>query len=169
MRWRRWRGDNPNALTDESELLIDGYPSSGNSYVRAWIHFANPAARIASHEHAPAVVTAAVRRGIPTIVPFREPVDAITSLLTRFARFRVTPPYGARRLLRWYVRYHEGVLAHRGDVLLVPFEAATADLTPAIEAINARFGTTFAALPSRPGPTWSTTSARRTPTTRPTS
>lgn len=146
VRWLRWRGNHPTPLQDDSELLVDGFPSSANSYVRSWILFANPEARVASHEHSPAVVTAAVRRRIPVVVPYRDPVDAVTSMLTRFPHFRMSPPHGPRRLLRWYASYHRGVLRRRDGVVLVPFEQATSDLTPTIGELNRRFGTGFVPL-----------------------
>lgn len=146
LRWIRARTDRPNQLDDDSELLIDGFPSSANSYTRSWVHFANPDARIASHQHSSAVVRAAVNRQIPVVVPFREPVEAVTSMITRFPPYRLRPPYGPRSLLRWYTRYHEAVLDLVDRVVLVPFEVAIHDLTPTVESLNERFGTSFVPL-----------------------
>ena len=146
LRWFDWRVDHPTPLGPDTELVVGGFPGSANSYVRSWIQFANPELRIASHQHSSAVIAVAARRGVPMLVPYREPVDAVTSMLVRFPHYRSAPPYGAAALLRWYVRYHEVVLTHREALVLVSFEEATADLTGTVEQVNRRFVRRFATL-----------------------
>src|SRR5690348_1788018 len=69
---RAWSGTEYRPDTD---LVIEGFPGSGNSYFRAWVHFANGWAHVTSHQHSPAVIRRAIADGRPTIVLARDPVD----------------------------------------------------------------------------------------------
>lgn len=128
-------------LRHDTELVIDGYPGSANSFIRAWIHFANSDTRIASHQHAGAVIAEAMRRGLPLLVPYRDPIDAAASTMARFPETRRAPAYGPAAMLRWYVRLHQPVLRSPERAVLVSFEHATrGGLPAAVAGLRDRFG-----------------------------
>jgi hypothetical protein len=136
-------------LRPDTQLVLDGFPGSANSYVRAWVHFANADLRIASHQHSSAVVPYAVRHHLPVVISYREPVAAAASLMARFPEVSRRPPYGAAALFRWYIRFYEGVIAHAGQVVLLSFERATSGGMPdAVDAVRSRFGLDLRALPT---------------------
>lgn len=145
VRWLAWRSDHQNLLSHDSDLLIEGFPSSANSHTRAWVGFANPGVQIASHLHSGAVIAQAIRWGVPTLVVVRDPHAAVVSTMTRFGRYR-TWPYGPKRLFQWYVRLHEPVLARPDGAVVAMFDTVTVDVSPALDALNERFGTSFAPL-----------------------
>jgi len=91
------RGHRARAVDRATELVIEGFARSGNTFAVAAFSLAQPRpVRLAHHLHAPAQVLLAARMGIPCIVLVRDPVDAVAS---RLIRRRFTRPFSvpARR------------------------------------------------------------------------
>jgi len=62
------------------DLALEGYPRSGNTYTRRMLESSQrPGLRIRSHMHVPPFVLAAIRKGKPTALLVRNPVDTIVS------------------------------------------------------------------------------------------
>jgi hypothetical protein len=128
------------AIVDvDTDVLIEGYPRSANSFAVAAFGLAQPGpVRIAHHTHAPAHVIAAVRRGIPALVLIREPEDAVLEFVI------VKPHLNIGQALRGYLRFYEPLLAHRRGFVIGAFPEVTADFGAVIRRLNQRFGTRFA-------------------------
>ncbi len=124
--------------TSATGLVIEGFPRSANTYAKAAFLDANPSVRVASHLHSARSVRQAVRRGIPTVVLVRDPVDAIASLLVRDKR--VHP----RSALKAYIRFHDEIYDLRERVTVADFDEVTHEFGAVIERVNARYGTAFA-------------------------
>jgi len=119
---RSRRGRNRTIVDRRSNLLVEGFPRSGNTYVVAWLTLARPTLRIASHVHHAAHVRRAQQLGVPALIVMRHPRDAVLSNLV------FDPSSGARRLIEdWIDFYDETALARAGTVV-VTFEAATSDM-----------------------------------------
>jgi hypothetical protein len=122
-----------------TDILIEGYPRSANSFAVAAFRMAQPhPVEVAHHTHAPAHVIAAVRRGIPAIVLIREPEDAVLEFVI------VKRSLTVRQALRGYVRFYRPLLAHRGGFVVGSFPEVTSDFGAVIRRVNDRFGTAFA-------------------------
>ena len=95
----KMRGGFPHlAVNHTTQLVIEGFPRSGNTFsVIAFEHAQREAVRIAHHLHVPAQIIRAARWQIPSIVLIRDPVDAVASLLIRH------PAMSASRALVYYV------------------------------------------------------------------
>jgi len=79
---RRWRMPHT-VVTRSTDLIIEGFPRSGNTWAEALIHEAGrDRLRLAHHSHAAAHVMQAVRWGVPAMVLFRDPDRAVPSYLT---------------------------------------------------------------------------------------
>ena len=65
----------------DTQICIEGFPRSGNTYSVSAFKLANKGIKISHHLHVPAQVLLAVQYQIPTIVVIRNPLDAVTSLL----------------------------------------------------------------------------------------
>ena len=128
-------GCRPDRSTD---LVVEGFPRSANTFVKAAFLDANPGRRVASHLHAARSVRRAVRMGVPTVVLVREPVEAVASLLVRDPRVR------PRTALRAYLSFYRGVLPVAGQVVVAPFAEATRDMAGLVGRVNARFDRDFA-------------------------
>ena len=123
----------------DTDLVIDGFQGSANSYLtRAFKHAQPEPVRLAHHLHAAVGVLRAVDLQIPTLVTIREPEGAALSLVSRW------PYVSLAQALRSYVRYYEVIDSVAASVVLCPFVITTRHPNLAIEAINERFGTDFA-------------------------
>ena len=137
VRWRSRRGHGE-AVTRDTEIVIEGYPRSGSNFAVAAFQLAQPTpVKIAHHTHAPANVIAAVRLGIPTMVLIREPEDSVLSLLIR------EPSLSLSQALRGYLRFYEPLLPYRDGFVVGPFGEVTTDYGSVIRRINERFGSAF--------------------------
>lgn len=126
-----------NASTD---VVVEGYPGSANSFVRAALLAADPQLQIASHLHTVSHVRRAVALKRPTLVLVREPADAVTSHAVRFLGGDV------RFGLREYLRFHRGLERVREGALLVTFAEATQDLAGVMRRVNDYFDSRLPAV-----------------------
>jgi hypothetical protein len=137
---RSRRGDGFLApIRGETEVVIDGFPRSGNTFLVAAFHFAQlpQDVKIAHHAHVPAQLLEAVRLGLPAVVPVREPEECVLSLVVRSPSLRVSG------VLRGWVRFHEPLVAVRDRLVVATFADATMDVGGIVRRVNERFGTRF--------------------------
>lgn len=139
-------------VTDATDVCIEGFPRSANSFaVGAFEYAQDEALSIAHHNHVPAPVLNAVRRDLPTIVLIRYPVDAVVSFralqLQNSARSD-TPSsllaISCRLHLQTWIAFYECITPILSKVVVAPFEVVTNNFDRVIHALNDRFGTTFA-------------------------
>ena len=132
-------------VTKDCQLVMDGYPRSGNSYARATFQYANGFdVPISTHAHSHRMPELGAKRGIPTIVLIRDPRDAIAS----GRHFEPDVPVATQ--IAAYRRYYEPVLGFLDKVLVVTFGQVTRDMGAVITRCNDRFGTTFTPYVSTP-------------------
>jgi hypothetical protein len=137
---RRRRADT--VAGPETEFILEGYPRCGNTWAEMAIrHAATRPLKMAHHSHAAAHVSYGLGLGIPTLVLFREPDQAVRSLLAMNAR-NLT----AADAYREYLRFYEAVLAlPRDRLMFASFEDVTLRIDRVIQALRDRF-----ALPVEP-------------------
>lgn len=66
-----------------TDVVVEAFPRSGNSFLEAMIRLSAPHLRIAHHSHAAAQVIYAVRQQIPSFVIARDPDSAVSSLVVK--------------------------------------------------------------------------------------
>src|SRR5215204_2503880 len=131
------RKDQARVVTPETQLVIEGFPRSANSFARVAFNRAQKGTvRIATGLHVPAQVIRAARWRIPTLVLIRKPKDAVLS-------FAIRDPISVEQALRYYLSFYETVEGYRDAYVLGLFEEVTEDFGDVIRRINGRFGTTF--------------------------
>lgn len=118
-----------------TKLCIEGFESSANSFTYNVIRCVWPSIKVGHHKHVVANLKRAYSYEIPTVVLYRNPEDAIPSLVSRF---RPDSFEAVRRYIHFY-RYVEDIAP---DVLLVSFEEATQKVRLTVERIA-----NFATLP----------------------
>jgi hypothetical protein len=129
--------DQARVVTPETQLVMEGFPRSANSFARVAFNRAqSEKVRIANGLHVPAQVIRAARWRIPTLVLIRQPKDAVLS-------FAVRDPISVDQALRYYLSFYETVEAYSDAYVLGLFEEVTADFGRVIRRINDRFGTSF--------------------------
>ncbi len=138
--YRLLRHDLARIVNPETQLVIEGFPRSGNSFARRAFVMAQDESfdktRIAHHLHVPAQVVRAARWQIPTLVLIRRPRDAVLS-------FAIWDPITVDQALRYYLSFYETVEKYRDAYVLGRFEEVTEDFGQVIKRINDKFGTTF--------------------------
>ena len=123
----------------ETDIVIEGYPRCANSFAEAAFRVAqNSAVRMGHHSHAPAQVLAAVRWGIPTVVLFRDPDDAVVSRMMRSEWMT------ARSAYEEYNWFYQSIWPSIDNCVLSSFELTTRSFGEVIERVNVRYNTSFA-------------------------
>lgn len=130
-------------VNPRTDLVIDGFPRSANTFAYFAFVEANPSKslRIANHIHSSAQFSLAARYGVPALLVTRAP----RSCLASYAQYMEGVDLGV--LLDRYIRFHRGVLASVGHCVVSDFEQTTMQLDKVIGQVNERFGSDFVAPP----------------------
>jgi len=137
----------------DTNLVIEGFPRSGNSYVMEIIRRRlKPGWHVAHHLHLPVQVELAVRWKLPTMVLFREPDEAIISLAalqyqaeshkSKLDSFDMTDMDLSLRLQDitiFYNQYYARILKLEPWFLIVPFSIVRHDFSLALNELNNRY------------------------------
>jgi chorismate-pyruvate lyase len=124
-----------------TDLVIEGFPGSANTYVREAFLLVDPSLRIVSHTHSPANALEGARLGVPTLVLVREPLRAVVSLVARHEG------HTAAAALRRYIAFYSALRGRLAGVHVATFEKATTALGDITDAMNVRFDTALARFP----------------------
>lgn len=130
-------------LSRQTDLVVEGFPRSANSFAFHALKKMNPDLAFATHTHSPAQIVLAARWRVPTMVLLRDPLAAVTGLLafgrqlTRQDENAVAPVSAAERiqvLARWEFFYQQ-VETVRADCFIARFDDVIADFA----AVSRRF------------------------------
>ena len=125
-------------VSPTTEIVIEGYPRSGNTFAVVAFRLAQGRQiEIAHHLHAAAQIKRAARLDVPAVVLIREPSEAILSLVVR------DPHASIRWALCSYIRFYSAVIPYLAKTVVAPFATATSDLASIIRMVNASYGTAF--------------------------
>ncbi len=134
----RWRYGSQLAFGPGTEIVIEGFPRSANSFaVNAFRLAQGRPVQVAHHVHAAAQVMAAARDGVPAIVLVREPRDAICSYLLWQPHLRV------REAVTAYLGFHRPLDRIEDHYVVATFDQVTGDFGAVIDRVNQRFGSSF--------------------------
>jgi hypothetical protein len=128
-------------LGEDTKIVIDGFTRSASTFALFAFQLAQPEpVRTGHHTHAPAHLIAAAQRGLPALVPVREPEPTILSQVVR------EPHVSMRQALTSYIRFYMRLRPWRDRFVVATFEEVTGDFGAVIERVNERFGTRFVAF-----------------------
>ena len=126
-------------VTSSTDLVVEGFPRSANSFIEAAIRHASPTElKLGHHTHARSQVDEAVRQNIPCVVLIRNPIDAIVSYLEESERLS-----SPNVLIREYIIFYNGIERHLGRIVFAKFDTIKHDPSAVIKAINSQFGMTL--------------------------
>jgi hypothetical protein len=135
----RYPGPSPQVVGAATELVIDGYFRSANTFaVYAFQLSQDRPVRLAHHLHAPAQFITAARAGIPALLLIREPRGAVLSELL------YEPLVALPDALVQYTRFYRCLKPYTDSLVVGEFEQVTSDFGAVIRRLNTRFGTSFA-------------------------
>ena len=121
-----------------TELVIEGFPRSGNSFsVFAFSNGGADALKLAHHVHSPSQLLLAARYQLPAVLLIRAPDDAAAAGLAKIRTHR------APDLLRAYALYYRLLAPLRDHYVIAPFETVTTDVGRIVDAVNRRFVTGY--------------------------
>lgn len=124
-----------------SEIVIDGFQRSANTYFETYFEVAQKRPVIMAHHlHESYQIRYAELHNIPAIVLIREPLDAVVSALLRDPRAHVAS------LLRNYIRFYSNVFKHHRKAILAPFDVVVTSEKRIIDLVNATYKTEYIAL-----------------------
>lgn len=123
--------------TVRTEITIDGFPRSANSY--AWFAFqvSNPSRGLSGHTHSSRALVRSVEAGIPAVLLLRDPGDCLPSYLQH--------QEGAAfaSVARAFSRFHERLLPIADRLIVAPFPMVVEDFGCVIDRVNRTFGADF--------------------------
>ena len=126
-----------------TDLLVEGYPRSANTYLLCALKWSDPQYKYASHMHGCGSIEFAARHGIPMVILIREPLRAVVSLAIREG-FRLDYCF------EWYLKYYKCVVAHRSSLVLADFPIVTSDLECVYEGLRSRYELALGRAPKKP-------------------
>ncbi|MEM8893609.1 MAG: hypothetical protein AAGC88_03460 [Bacteroidota bacterium] len=127
---------NLGVVDDRTNLMIEGFPRSGNTFLYSIISdFQTETLRIAHHLHTLSQIKNALRLNTSAVIMVRDPIDAIVS-------FKIRNPYvGFATLANYYLKYHSFLLdkLEAENLLIVDFQKCINSPNETIKAINDKF------------------------------
>jgi len=126
-------------VSRKTDLLIEGYPRSGNTFARnAFLLACDGRFSVTSHLHLISSVRKAMRLNKPILILIRRPVDAVCSFLVYKGEH-----FPVEQALSEYIDFYRYVLEHRDSMVVASFDEVTASFGQVVERVNLRFKTAF--------------------------
>lgn len=135
-------------VSKNSEIVIEGYPRSANSFsVKAFKFDNGDEYSIATHLHAYPQVIVGVQHNIPTIVLIRNPFDCVVSymalLVQTFGLETIQKSYDIKWLLKDYITFYKKLKPYKDNVVVGVFDEVLKDFGKVIIEVNIKFNTDF--------------------------
>jgi hypothetical protein len=107
--WQLWSvaSGHPLPAPEDIQLVLEGYPRSGNTFLEHMLRIMCPRLTWISHTHARGTLFWSKKHSIPVLLIFREPVDATLSLFIYHGR-RVS----LENCLKRWILFHQTSLTH---------------------------------------------------------
>jgi hypothetical protein len=134
------RGSNPNeaVVSQNTEILVDGFQGSANSFAtQAFINSQSRYIYCSNHLHSATQIIQAKSLGIPILLLIREPIGTILSLTGRW------PYISVNQGLQSYIGFYHKLKPHINYFVISSFSQTTQNLDQVINRVNSRFGTCF--------------------------
>ena len=146
---RRGFSDAKKYVSKYSDIVIEGYPRSANSFARAAFKKAQTENLwFSGHIHSVAIVREACRLRKPCIVLIRDPRQVILSAAVYAYQEKavaswMSREYVLRQMLGDWLRFYRPVPLLRDLVVIADFKEVTNDFGSVIDRVNTKFGTKF--------------------------
>lgn len=126
-------------LRRDTEVVIDGFPRSANTFAAESFRMANPECSIAHHLHDRTRIRRAVARRIPVILVIRQPDGCVNSFVNGIPGTEVDFFYAA------YAKFYEGLIDDLSGMVIADFDEITTAWSNIVERVNKKFGTSYEA------------------------
>jgi hypothetical protein len=135
--FRLFRSRYPRIAAAHTDICIEGYPRSGNTYfVSAFVSW-NRGLAVAHHTHLAGSAKFAIKHDIPTVILIRKPEDAVASVLVWDGLLSTTVA------LANYIHFYQTLWKYRESFLVLGFDEVTKKPDTCVQNINRRFNQQF--------------------------
>ncbi|WP_040484572.1 hypothetical protein [Lyngbya aestuarii] len=125
-------------VSPSTELVIDGFQGSANSFATAAFKFAQTKeVKLAHHLHSPAQIIQAIEQNIPVLLTIREPEGTVLSLTSRW------PHVSVAQALQSYIAFYTKLEPYAPHYVVSTFEQTTQCLDQVMQKINHQFERNF--------------------------
>lgn len=129
---------NEGLLLPDTELVIDGFQGSANSFATvAFKYCQTKPVRLMHHCHAPVLIIKAIQQQVPVLLTVRQPIDTVLSLTSRWPHISIT------QALKSYIGFYTKLKPYSSQCVISTFTQTTQQLDQVIDVINHRFSTKF--------------------------
>ena len=145
---RRDKESYHDVVNKNTQLVVDGYPRSANSFALAAMRLVQSTdLKIATHVHTSSQIVIACRKNIPTLVLIRSPRDAVVSHKSLSLEIHNGDPHLKKiplsLYLKAYIQFYTLIYPYRDKFVLGKFEQVTSDFSTVVQDINRKFSTNF--------------------------
>ena len=125
------------AVTSSTDICIEGYPRSANTYAVYAFKLSNSNVNVGHHHHVPAQIIRSVVMQIPTVVVIRNPEEAVASFLVFQSSIK------ADMYLKAYTKFYQPIIPLLDRVIVASFHTITRDFNQIIQAVNNKYRTSY--------------------------
>lgn len=125
------------AVAEHSDICIEGFPRSANSYAVVAFKLNNPGVKPGHHLHVPAQIIRACNLKKPVITLIRTPEEAVASFLV----FQTS--LNADLYLKLYTAFYQTLAPFRQQFVVADFNTITTDFNSVIDRVNKKYGMHF--------------------------
>ncbi|AUM13751.1 hypothetical protein Kalk_15550 [Ketobacter alkanivorans] len=137
--WPFWK--NNRIAQSGTQLCIEGFPRSSNTFLYKVVKSWNPEIAIAHHLHIPMQAIYSAERSIPTVILVRRPEDAIAGAMNRQAWLTTS------LCLKAYISFYSLILKKPKNILIFKFEDVIHNPSEVIAKINSRYNINLELVP----------------------
>lgn len=124
-------------VAENTEICIEGFPRSGNTFAFHTFKYFNPEVLTAHHVHAPVQISKAINNKIPCILMIRNPLDTIASLII------VDNDLKIETALKHYISFYKRVLKYKEDIIIADISTINNEFDKLINKINLDFNKSY--------------------------
>jgi len=121
----------------DTDICIDGYPRSANSFSVRMFNQANPDAIVAHHTHSTGNLKKAIEYGIPSVALIRNPEQAIVSSVIAHEMDCLDDE------IYRYISTYRWVKSNLDKLVIADFDRVVNDFNEIILAVNTKFNKSF--------------------------
>lgn len=136
----------PLLVNRRTQIVIEGFPRSANTFTFSLFNKANPDVKVAHHTHLSGQIIKAVNLGIPAVVLVRNPQDAIASFLIFIYESNFEEEKLLLLSLKYYINFYKSILPYKAGYIIAPFEQVIQDFNSVVKRINKRFSTDYSII-----------------------
>lgn len=125
-------------VNKNSDITIEGFMRSGNTYAYHQFIDVNKNLNIAHHRHSNAQITFSIRNKIPTLLLIRNPIDVLVSTYI-FLHKRVP----IKQIAKSWIKFHLPLISLKDKMVISDFNNTINNFGNSIEEVNNLYQTRF--------------------------